>query len=57
MQARERLKLEDTIQPSQRYKTLHYGLKKNHERNVAVIHPLMFLTRRIIYALVIVFMD
>lgn len=40
-----------------RYKTLYYGLKRNHQRNVAVIHPLMFLLRRIIFALVIVFMD
>ena len=36
---------------------MYYGLKKNHERNVAVMHPLMFLLRRVIYALVIVFMD
>ena len=38
------------------YKTLFYGLKQNHERNVAVIHPLMFLLRRIVFAAVVVFM-
>lgn len=45
------------MQPSQKYKTLHYGLKRNHERSVAVVHPLMYLIRRVTYALVIVFMD
>lgn len=56
-EARRRLKFEDTVKPSQSHKTLYYGLKMNHERNVAVMHPLMFLLRRVIYALVIVFMD
>ena len=28
----------------------------NHPRNVALVHPLMFTIRRIIYALIIVFM-
>ena len=45
------------MQISQRYRTLHYGLKRNHERNVAVVHPLMFILRRVVYALVIVFME
>ena len=40
-----------------RYKTLYYGLKRNHPRNVAVVHPLMFMARRIIFALMIVYMD
>ena len=45
------------MQISQRYRTLQYGLKRNHERNVAVVHPLMFILRRLVYALVIVFME
>lgn len=56
-EARRRLKVEDTVKPAQNYKTLYYGLKKNHERNAAVVHPLMFMIRRIVFALVIVFMD
>ena len=52
-----RLQFEDRVQPCENLKTLYYGLKMNHERNVAVMHPLMFVLRRIIYALVIVFMD
>lgn len=37
-----------------RHKTLYYGLKMNTPRNVAIVHPLMFTTRRIVYALIIV---
>ena len=29
-------------------------MKPNHERNVALVHPSMFLTRRLIYAVLIV---
>ena len=39
-----------------RYKTLFYGLKKNHPRNVAVVYPMMFLLRRVIYVIVILFL-
>ena len=38
------------------YKTLFYGLKRNHEHNVAVLHPILFVMRRVIYSLVIIFM-
>ena len=38
------------------YRTLFYGLKKNHPHNVAIVHPLLFLIRRIIYSIVIVYM-
>ena len=38
------------------YKTLFYGLKRNHEHNVAVLHPILFIMRRVIYSLVIIFM-
>ena len=55
--ARTRLQLADSVRQPARYKTLYYGLKLNHERNVAVVHPLMFMLRRIAYALLIVFMD
>jgi hypothetical protein len=42
------------IQTPIRHKTLYYGLKMNHPRNVAIVHPLMFTLRRIVYALSIV---
>ena len=44
----------DLIEKPIRYKTLYYGLKLNHARNVAVVHPLMYTLRRVIYALTIV---
>ena len=56
-EAHIRVKFADRMKTPQHYRTLFFGLKHNHERNVAIIHPLMFLLRRIIYALVIVFMD
>ena len=55
-EAKLRVEIESRVQQSLKYKTLHFGLKMNHERNVAAVHPLMFLLRRIIYAVVIVFM-
>ena len=51
-----RLELEDQVQISPYYKTLFSGLKKNHSHNVAVLHPLAFLFRRVLYATIIVFM-
>ena len=39
-----------------RMKTLYLGLKMNHPRHVALVHPLAFLTRRILFAAIIIFM-
>lgn len=39
-----------------RYETLFTGLKKNHPHQVALLHPLFFLLRRIIYAAIIIFL-
>ena len=44
----------ELVQKQPRFKTIYYGLKLNHPRNVALIHPLMYTTRRIIYALSVV---
>ena len=51
-----RIKLAESVQVSNYYRTLFYGLKLNHEHNVAVVHPLAFVLRRILYAFVIVYM-
>ena len=56
-QAWQKLLVEDTVKVPYRYKTLFDGLKRNHERNVAVVHPLLFLLRRIIFAFMVVFMS
>ena len=39
-----------------RFKTLYYGLKMNHPHRVALVHPILFLLRRIMFAVIIVFM-
>ena len=47
--------LASKVECSPSYKTLFFGLKKNHERNVAVVYPIIFLARRILYAVLILF--
>ena len=51
------VEMAEAVAEPARYKTLYYGLKQNHPRNVAVVHPLMYMARRIIFAFMIVFMD
>ena len=51
-----RLQLESKAYSSPYYCTLYYGLRRNHEHNAATVYPLLFVLRRIIYSLVIVFM-
>ena len=55
-EAKLRLRLEDHVQVNPSYKTLFDGLKLNTEHNSAIVEPLAFLIRRIMYAVVIVFM-
>ena len=47
--------VEKNLRPS--YRTLFYGLKVNHPHNVAILHPLAFILRRILYSMVIVLMS
>ena len=54
MSAKETVAGAELILKPPRFKTIYYGLKLNHPRNVALIHPVMYSTRRIIYALSIV---
>ena len=51
-----RVKLQDEVDCNPRYKTLFYGLKKNHPQNVAVVYPTLFLVRRVIYVVCILFL-
>jgi len=55
VEARIRLELESLVKVSDRYKTLFYGLKRNHPHSAAVVHPLLFLIRRLIYAAIAIF--
>lgn len=56
VEARIRVKLESLSKPSDRYRTLFYGLKRNHPHSAAVMHPLIFLLRRIFYTSIVLFM-
>ena len=40
----------------QGYRTLFYGLKRNHPHNVAIVHPIAFILRRVIFSVIIVFL-
>lgn len=54
-EARIRLELESLVQVNPRYKTLFYGLKRNHPHSAAVVHPLLFMLRRLVYAAIAIF--
>lgn len=51
-----RVALESEVAVNPRYKTLFYGLKKNHPRHVAVVYPILFLTRRVLFSVIILFL-
>ena len=55
-QAQIRAQLEASAQVSNYYSTLYYGMIKNHPHGAATVYPLLFVLRRIAYALVIVLM-
>ena len=55
--AKKHIALESSIKVAIRYKTLHAGLKLNHARNVAIVHPLAYFLRRALLAVIVVYMD
>ena len=55
-QANLRAKLEASTHVNPYYRTLYYGLRRNHEHGASTMYPLLFVLRRIVYSLVIVFM-
>ena len=56
-EAQLRLRLEDLVNINQRFSTLFLGLKLNTMHNSAVLQPLMFLIRRIVFAAAIIFLQ
>ena len=48
--------LEDLVTVKPEFKTLFSGLKLGHPENVAVVHPLVFLLRRIFFSIGIIFL-
>lgn len=57
VEAQLRVKLEGIVEVSGRYGTLFEGLRKNHPHNATVVYPMTFLTRRIVYSVIILFMS
>lgn len=55
-EANLRLRLEELVEVSPRYVTIFQGLKLNTAHNSAVMEPLSYFLRRLIYAALIVFM-
>ena len=55
-EAKRRLLLEDLVVAKPFIKTLFSGLKLGHEDNVAVVHPFMYIMRRVFLAMAIVLM-
>ena len=51
-----RVRLEGQVQCNPHYKTLYYGLKKNHPRNLASAYAPLYMMRRVIYTMIILFM-
>ena len=41
---------------SNRYRTLFLGLRLNHPHNATIVHPMIFILRRITYAATVLFM-
>ena len=58
MEAARRVQLQEMVERNMRpgYRTLFYGLKRNHPHNVAIVHPIAFILRRVLYSIIIVFM-
>ena len=44
------------IKINPRYSTLFLGLRKNHPNNATVLYPLIFLLRRVIFAILAIFL-
>ena len=55
-EALKRIELASSVNVSSAYQTLFYGLRRNHEHNMAVIHPISFVLRRVIFAIAIMHM-
>ena len=54
--ARLRVLLQSQVKCNPRYQTLFYGLKKNHPRQISVLYPVIYLMRRVVYIILILFM-
>lgn len=51
-----RVLLSGQVRCNPRYQTLFYGLKKNDPRQISVFYPFIYLMRRVVYVVLILFM-
>jgi len=56
VEAKLQIKLEQVVYVCDRYRTLFYGLKRNHPHSAAIVYPLTFLIHRIVYSAIVLFM-
>ena len=56
VEAKLRVNLEQAVEVNNRYRTLFYGLKRNHQNRAAIVYPLFFLIRRLIYSALVLFL-
>ena len=54
--AKIRVELESEVEINPAYRTLYYGLRMNHVHHASTIYPILFIMRRILYSLIIVYM-
>ena len=52
-EASKRVQIAEQVQPTAWHSTLFYGLKLNHPHNIALVQPLSFVLRRVLFALLI----
>ena len=55
--ARCKLSIEAEIKLNPRFATLCEGLKKNHAHAVALVYPVIYLLRRILFTCLIIYMQ
>ena len=56
-EAEKRVALEAQVHVNLAYKTLYLGLRRNQDHSMAVVHPVTFTLRRLLYAVIIVHMQ
>ena len=57
VEAEKRVALEAKVHVNPAYETFYLGLRRNQEHGMAVVHPVTFILRRLLYAVIIVHMQ
>ena len=57
VEAEKRVALEAQVHVNSAYETFYLGLRRNQEHGMAVVHPVTFIIRRLLYAVIIIHMQ